>query len=116
MRCLCSNTRACCPAGTLAEAWGDITSLQSLDLSHNSISGPLPQAWAGSREAPVMQNLTHLDLSYNLLSTSVPNGKSKRSTPYAAPELVSIHCFAKGLSSIDVYWDAGPGCICPCRC
>lgn len=47
------------------------SNLQEMDLSHNNITGDLPD-WLG-----LVRNLSNLDLSYNLLNGSVPESLSQ---------------------------------------
>ena len=50
-----------CDAGTLHPAWGNISSLEYLNMSGNALSGCLPDAWS-------RLNLITLDLNANALN------------------------------------------------
>ena len=56
--------------GPVTRAWAELPGLQSLNLSHNMLTGPLPPEWP-----QLFENLTVLDLSFNLLSGSLPEGE-----------------------------------------
>ena len=49
--------------------------MQSLNLSHNSLSGPLPNEWASS-----FPELEVLDVSFNFINSSLPAGRCSAST------------------------------------
>jgi Leucine-rich repeat (LRR) protein len=56
------------PAGTLPNDWSldASTSLTTIDLSNNSLSGTLPTSWAS------LHTLQWLDLSHNQLEGQLP--------------------------------------------
>ena len=56
-------------AGQVGNITAAIPALQILDLSNNLLAGQLPAEWAFT-----MDNLTHLDVSTNLITGSVPPG------------------------------------------
>ena len=52
--------------GPIPAALGDLTNLESLDLSNNELTGPIP-AWLGD-----LTNLSELDLGWNELTGPIP--------------------------------------------
>lgn len=55
------------PPGSLPDAWANLPALETLDLSHNHITGPLPKDWAR-----LLGRAKTIFVARNRLSGSIP--------------------------------------------